>query len=273
MKVSSIALISKEGHGEAREVAKDMAKNLLEESMSVTCFPNLHLKGADHMASLADLNGQKFDLIVTVSGDGTILRVIRALDYSIPFLCVNVGGRGILAEIKPDQTNIAIAKIRTGNFRLEKRIRLLATVESKAELAPSLNEICVSRQSLTRTPTFTIDLGGSVFSQRMDGLMVTTPTGSTGHSYSYGSPFIEGNLNLFLLTPLGSIRGFPKIVRDDSPFRVMANYSLEVIVDGQETTNVEANTYINFKRHEKDAVFVRFDVDSPFRQLRNLGFD
>ena len=63
------------------------------------------------------------------------------------------------------------------------------------------------------------------------------------------------------------------MIRDTSRFRIMANYSSQLIVDGQEVSSVEPNTYINFKRHDRDAVFVRIDFDGSFRQLRNLGFD
>ncbi len=273
MRLSKVALISKEGHGEAKDVAKDVAMILIDAGLSVTSFPNLHLKEIDHVTSINEMSSSKFDLILTVSGDGTILRALRILDSDVPCLCVNVGGRGILAEIKSDQAKSAIEKVRKGDFRIDKRIRINASLDGRT-LPPALNEIYALRQSITRTPIFTIDLGsGAAFTQRMDGLLVSTPTGSSGHSYSFFSPFVQGILNLVLLTPVGSIKGFPKIVKDSAPFRLMSNYALNLIIDGQETTNAEANTYINFKKHERDATFIRFGIDGSFRQLRNLGFD
>jgi NAD+ kinase len=230
------------------------------------------LRGVDHVSSVDEVGKSKTDLIVTVSGDGTILRLLRLLDTTIPCLCVNVGGRGILAEIKPDQIKFALRKIEEGDYHIEKRLRISPSLENRP-LPPALNEVLVSRRSLSKTPLFTVDLDhGTMFSQRMDGLLISSPTGSTGHSYSYGSPFLEGSLEVFAITPIGPINRFPVIIMPPSKIRVLGNYSLAVVIDGQDTFNIDADTYVSFKKHDKAAVFVRFDRAGPFRQLKNLGF-
>ncbi len=176
MKVSKIAIISKEGHGEAKEIARDIAELLISDGIGITSFPDLHMKGVDHVRGVEEIGKSKFDLIITVSGDGTILRLLRLLDSSLPCLCVNVGGRGILAEIKPDQIKFALKKIEEGDYHTEKRLRISPSLENKV-LPPALNEVLVVRRSLSKTPLFTIDLDqGTVFSQRMDGLLISTPT-------------------------------------------------------------------------------------------------
>ena len=254
-------------------MAKDIAEILLENGFGVASFPNIHTKGVERVPSVKELSKLKLDLVITVSGDGTILKLMRLLDSSVPCLCVNVGGRGILAEIKPDQARIAIEKIKRGDFRTEKRLRIRPQLDNK-QLPPALNEVYVARHSLSKTPTFSIDLDqGSTFTQRMDGVIVSTPTGSTGHAYSYGSPFISGSLNVFMLTPVAPLKRFPAIVAAASKVRVLANYGLQLVIDGQDVFSLEANKYVSFKRHERDAVFVRFDRAGPYRQLKNLGFD
>ncbi|MFI5419792.1 MAG: NAD(+)/NADH kinase [Nitrososphaerales archaeon] len=272
MKISRIGIISKEGHGEAKQIARDVAELLLANGISVTSFPNLHMNKVDHVRTVAEIGKAKIDLVITVSGDGTILRLLRSLDSSLPCLCINVGGRGILAEIKPDQIKFALRKIEEGDFHTEKRLRISPAIENRI-LPPALNDVFVMRQSLSKTPLFTLDLDhGTVFSQRMDGLMLSTPTGSTGHSYSYGSPFLEGSLQVFEITPVAPINRFPVIISSPGRIRVLANYSLKLVIDGQDTFTVEADTYVSFKKHDRDAVFVRFDRAGPYRQLRNLGF-
>lgn len=265
-------MVSKEGHGEAREVAKDVALALLQRGIAVTSFPNLHMKNVDHSSTLKEV-GKKADLIVTVSGDGTILKLLRGLDSSTPYLCVNVGGRGILAEIKPQQVPSAIDNILDGDVVLERRCRIRTTI-GETKLPPALNEVFALRQTIAHTPLFTIDFSNaSVFSQRMDGILLTTPTGSTGHSYSYGSPFLDGTLDSLLVTPVGSINMFPKVIKSlQNPTRLMASYSLHLIIDGQDVFDLDANTYVVFDKYESDAVFVRFDQAGAFRQLKNLGF-
>jgi NAD+ kinase len=273
LKVSKIAVISKEGHSEAKDVARDIAQILLDKGLSVTSFPNLHLKKVDHVSSVKEIRSNKIDLIVTVSGDGTILRMLRVLDNTTPCLCVNVGGRGILAEVKPDQAEIAIDKILKGDLVLERRWRIQSKIKEHS-LPPALNEVNLQRQTLAHTPSFTIDFdSGAVFTQRMDGLLISTPTGSTGHSYSYGAPFLDGSLDVFMITPEGSINRFPKVVKNASlPVRVLGSFALNLIIDGQEVLPVEADTYVSFKKHDRDAIFVRFDNAGSFRQLVNLGF-
>lgn len=245
---------------------------LLNRGLSVTSFPNLHLKNVDHLPAVKEVGG-KVDLIVTVSGDGTILRMLRTLDNTIPCLCVNVGGRGILAEIKPDQARIAFDRILKGDMMLERRSRITSKVK-ETTLPPALNEVHLARQTVAHTPSFTIDFdSGAVFTQRMDGILITTPTGSTGHSYSYGAPFLEGSLDVFMFTPEGSINRFPTVVKgSDSAVRILGTFALDLVIDGQDVFSVEGDTFVTFKKHERDAVFVRFDSAGAFRQLKNLGF-
>ena len=231
------------------------------------------MKGIEHVQSVKDLRSQKIDLFVTVSGDGTILRLLRTLDSTTPYLCVNVGGRGILAEVKPGQIELALEKIESGDMHLEKRLRI-QPVLGDTPLPPALNEVLVIRQAITRTPLFTIEFEkGAVFSQRMDGMLLSTPTGSTGHSFSYGSPFLDGSLNVFSVTPVGPIKRFPTVIKAANNLRLMANYALKLVIDGQENFDVEPDSFVAFRRHQRDAVFVRFDPAGAFRQLKNLGFE
>ena len=270
MKISRIGVISKEGDTRAKDLAKRTAKLLIEKGFNVTSFPNLRMKGVDHVPSVKNIGKAKVDLIITFSGDGTILRLFRSLDSTIPCLCVNVGGRGILAEIKPDQIEPSIEKIVKGNFKVEKRLRISPSI-GEMKLPPALNEAVLVRQSFAKTPTFTLDLGhGAVFTQRMDGLIVTTPTGSTGHSFSYGSPFVQGTLQVFTLTPLAPIYRFPPMILEPAAIRVKGDYALQLVIDGQETFRVEKDVTVSFKKHEKDAVFVRFEKAGPYRQLTNM---
>jgi NAD+ kinase len=273
LKLSKVAIISKEGHGEAKEVAKDIALMLVNRGLTVTSFPNLHLRSIDHVSSVKEIGTNKIDLIVTVSGDGTILRMLRILDNTTPCLCVNVGGRGILAEIKPEQARFAFDKIFNGEIILDRRTRIQSRVKERT-LPPALNEVHLLRQTVAHTPTFTIDFdSGAVFTQRMDGLFISTPTGSTGHSYSYGAPFLEGSIDAFAITPEGPINRFPIIIKNtEATIRVLGSFALNLIIDGQDVFPIEADNYVSFKKHERDAVFVRFDTAGSFRQLKNLGF-
>jgi NAD+ kinase len=246
------------------------ARLLIDQGVAVTSFPNLRMPKVDHVSSAKDMGKSKVDLIITFSGDGTILRLFRSLDSTIPCLCVNVGGRGILAEIRPEQLGGLISRVVDGDFEVERRIRILPTIGSKP-LSPALNEVILVRKSFAKTPSFTLILDhGAKFAERMDGVIITSPTGSTGHSFSYGSPFVQGTMPAFILTPLAPIHRFPTIVMSPTRLQISANFSLELVIDGQETYNVERNVWVKFHKHSKDAVFIRLKKAGPYRQLENI---
>jgi NAD+ kinase len=270
LKISRIGIISKEGDLLAKNAAKHTANLLVKNGLAVLSYPSLHMPKVDHVAGVRDLRGAKIDMIITFSGDGTILRVFRSLDSTVPCLCVNVGGRGILAELRPDEVEEAIKRILSGHFEIERRLRILPAIGSQA-LPPALNEVMLVRRSFAKTPSFLISLSHQAkFSQRMDGLIVTTPTGSTGHSFSYGSPFVEGTMSSFILTPLAPIYRFPTIVMDPTRLKVTSNFALELVIDGQETHRVEKDEEVAFRKHGKDAVFVRLQKAGSYRQLANM---
>ena len=157
MKVSRIAIISKEGHGEAKEISRDVAATFDIRRDQRHEFSRSTHEGRRSREDRSEIGKTKFDLVITVSGDGTILRLLRLLDSTIPCLCVNVGGRGILAEIKPDQIKFALRKIEEGDYHIEKRLRISPSLEDR-QLPPALNEGRLSRRSLTKTPLFTREL-------------------------------------------------------------------------------------------------------------------
>lgn len=224
----------------------------------------------DHVAAVSELARSKMDIVIAFSGDGTILRLFRSLNSTVPCLCVNVGGRGILAEIKPDQVMGSLNDIVGGSFDVERRIRISPTIGSR-QLPPALNEVILIRKSFAKTPSFQITLNQlTSYTQRMDGLIVSTPTGSTGHSFSYGSPFLEGTLRIFALTPLAPIYRFPPMVVEPMTLRVKADFALQLVIDGQETFSVEKETPVTFRKHVKDAVFIRLKKAGSYRQLSNF---
>jgi NAD+ kinase len=270
-KVRKVALISKEGHAAAKQVAANVAKILLEKGISVVAFPNLGVKGVDHAHSLASVSDYEFDVAVVVAGDGTILRFVRNLTNEKPIFTINVGGRGILADTKLETASTAIDSLILGNYTLEKRARIFARSVSQ-EFPPALNEVLFIRSALTRTPTFSIDFGESnVFNQRMDGLIVSTPTGTSGHSYSLGSPIAHGSLEVAIITPIAPLLRFPVLVCPMRQIKVKSTHHINLVVDGQETYSIEAEETVSIQRYKHDAIFVRLKGNGFF-QLSNLGF-
>ena len=105
----------------------------------------------------------------------------------------------------------------------------------------------------------------------MDGIIISTPTGSTGHSYSVGGSVLYEELDVLLLTPMSSVNRMPSLIFPDEPIEIRNNFESKIVVDGQNIFEVKAEENINISRYEYDAVFVRFKTRG-LRQLEKLGF-
>lgn len=269
--VRTVVVVAKEGHREAQEVAKELTRLLAFAGFKTYPVAPLKPHEGTVVSSLKEAQARNPDMVLAVGGDGTLLKTLRELDNDTPVLGVNAGGRGILSEVPPDQINEAVQKLSVGAFFYDKRIRVVAQSKGR-RFPPATNEIYLSRVPKTRTPHFRILAGSNLeLNQRMDGLIVATPTGSTGHSYSLGGPVVHENLDVFLLTPLGPLSRLPSLIVPPDPVHVTANQPINVVVDGQEVFSVDVETPVLLKKYHKPAVFTRFS-ERGLRQLRNLGF-
>ena len=175
-----------------------------------------------------------FDLLVSVGGDGTILRAITFVrNMDIPIIGINTGRLGFLATIQVDDIERAIQNIIDGNYKISERS--LLSVETMPEnsdiksLNFALNEIAVSRKNTTSMITVETYLDGEYLtSYWSDGLIVSTPTGSTGYSLSCGGPVITPSTNSFALTPIAphNLSARPLIIPDST--------EIQLKVDGRE---------------------------------------
>ncbi|HYY39920.1 MAG TPA: hypothetical protein VE692_01590, partial [Nitrososphaera sp.] len=136
---------------------------------------------------------------------------------------------------------------------------------------PVLNDILIIRVSLTRTPLLSIMLMGDKIQQRMDGIVVSTPTGSTGHSFSVGGPVLHEGMSCLILTPIASVNRMPQLVIPVEEILINSTHESHMIIDGQETFKIDADEPIKILRFSNDAIFLRLRKKG-MRQLAKLGF-
>ncbi|MFT5244817.1 MAG: NAD+ kinase, partial [Psychroserpens sp.] len=183
--------------------------------------------------TFSELN-ESFDLLISVGGDGTILRAITFVrDFSIPIVGINTGRLGFLATIQTDEIEAAIEHILNGNYKTSERTLLSVETnprnEGLKETNFALNEIAVSRKNTTSMITVETHLNDEYLtSYWADGLIVSTPTGSTGYSLSCAGPVITPDANSFVLTPIAphNLNARPLVIRDDT--------TIQLKVDGRE---------------------------------------
>lgn len=268
--IRSVAIITKNDNSEAEAAANRVYRLLAKNKAKVYCVLPLKIDGATPVRQ-EELKDARLDLAFAIGGDGTTLRAFRAMPAKVPLFSINSGGhRGILSEAGADFIDEAVSMIFAGKYFYDSRIRIRASVNGKA-FPPALNDILITRVSLTRTPLVSIKLMGDEIKQRMDGIVVSTPTGSTGHSFSIGGPVLHEGMSCLILSPIASVNRMPQLVIPVEDIVVQSSHESHVIIDGQETFRVDADKPIKISRFSDDATFLRLQKKG-MRQLAKLGF-
>lgn len=268
-KIRSVAIITKRKNPDAIAAATKIARIFSAGGVSALAVPPLRIKGCK--AVEPEMVEKSVDLIVAIGGDGTTLKAFRMMPGKVPLLSINIGGhRGILSEIDTKNLENAVAKILAGKGFYDSRLRIQAS-SGKTRFPPALNEIMITRANLTRTPTYTIKLMGDEITSRMDGIFISTPTGSTGHSLSVGGPVLHEGMDCLILTPAAPVNRLPQIVVPVEDIMVRSMHDSYLVVDGQESFKVEAGQRIRIARYRQDARFLRLHKKG-MRQLEKLGY-
>jgi NAD+ kinase len=270
LNIRNVAIITKIGSSEANSAATKVATLLNKSKINVHSVLPFIIEGATPI-SPSELRDIKLDLVFAIGGDGTTLRAFRMIPGRVPLFSINSGGhRGILSDIDAGSIDDAVNTILAGKYFYDCRIRIQASVNGKL-FPPVLNDILIIRVNLTRTPLLSVMLMGDEIKQRMDGIVISTPTGSTGHSFSVGGPVLHEGMSCLSLTPIASVNRMPQLVIPLEQILIRSTHESHMILDGQETFKVQADEPINILRCSDDAVFLRLHKKG-MRQLAKLGF-
>lgn len=199
-----------------------------------------------------------FDFLISIGGDGTILRAITFVkDIDIPIIGINTGRLGFLATIQVDVIEHALQNIIDGNYKISERSLLTVETSPKNEdilsMSFALNEVAVSRKNTTSMITVETHLDGEYLtSYWSDGLIVSTPTGSTGYSLSCGGPVITPGTNSFVLTPIAphNLSARPLIIPDSTEIhlRVSGREESHLVSLDSRIATLENETLIKIKK-------------------------
>lgn len=216
------------------------------------------------------------DILVVLGGDGTLLGVAREVSYyvSVPIIGINIGNLGFLSSTELDNLDSSIKKLKDKNFIIENRMMLEGKVKGiENENIRALNDIVLAKGTLSRMAKFNIYVDNKFYSTfRGDGLIVSTPTGSTAYSFSAGGPFIYPDLNVIILTPIcPHTRSMQTMVLNgDMEIRIeICSYEdAYLTTDGQKVYKMDKKSIIKISRAEKFAKFIQFDDYDYFNLLR-----
>lgn len=271
----SAGLVARCDKKQALELAKEVAEYLKNKGLEVY-IEDTTAEKSNVQAKTVPLKNMKTDFIITIGGDGTILRTCLAVPKSKPILAINMGVRGFLTEVEPKEACSALDRTLNGKFKIEKCTKLAVSADGKA-LPDALNDVVISAgepSKILYTQIYKDD--EPILKCQADGLIVSTQTGSTGYSLSAGGPVLDPEMEAFVLTPICSLTVFRSIVFSaDSKVTIEAIRPKEVLVliDGNYRQVITSkNPTLTITRSKNVASFIRFKDDFYHRLRSRLLF-
>ena len=254
----TVALIGKYKSPEIAEPLLKLARFLEERHVKVL----LDRLTASHIGScpypvlrLEDL-GQQADLAIVIGGDGTMLNIARTFaPYDVALVGINQGRLGFLTDISIDTMFETIGAILDGKFVAEDRMLLASEIFSGGERVfevLAFNDVVISKGIKGSMMEFELRIDGQfIYSQRSDGLIVATPTGSTAYALSSGGPIVHPSLNLMTLVPV-----CPHTL-SNRPIVIGSDCTIEIIVHGADDPRAHFDSHSHFDLREGDRIVVR----------------
>ncbi|MBP7470609.1 MAG: NAD kinase [Flavobacterium sp.] len=223
-----------------------------------------------------------FDMLISIGGDGTILRAAALVGNSgVPILGINAGRLGFLATVQKENISEFMQFIIDKKYTLSKRTLLslstTPTNESIAEINFAMNEISVSRKDTTSMITIETYLNNEFLnSYWADGLIISTPTGSTGYSMSCGGPILTPDVRSFVITPIAphNLNARPLVIPDETEIRLKVSGREEnylVSLDSR-TTSVKNETILIIKKNAFEINMVEIPQETFLKTLRTKLF-
>lgn len=264
MKISKVGIILKKDSAEAKRIGVEMAAWLGERGV----------------ASVVDSITGDMDLLVILGGDGTLLHVAyQASRCKIPVVGVNLGSLGFLTEVSVENRYEAIEKIMAGSVVIENRLMLKARLcrgESRnSEWYYALNDVVISKGNIDRLARLEAWADDEfITSYRADGLIFSTPTGSTAYNLSAGGPIIHPEMHSIMLTPICPfmLESRPALLPHTVRLitRVVGQAAdIKVIVDGRSTFDMADGEHLEVMAAEQPLLLVRSPLKGYFEILRS----
>jgi len=268
----TVGLVARYDQKPALELAEMLAKYLAKKGLEVyienTLADMLSVKG--HFVPLTEM---KTDFIITIGGDGTILRTAITIPKpDTPILAVNRGVRGFLTEVEPDCACEAVDRVLRGDYKIVKSTKMSVSA-GKETLPDALNDVVISTGEPAKILYAEICKDGKpILKCQADGLIVATQTGATGYSLSAGGPVLDQEVDAFVLTPICSLTVFHSLVfPTDSTltFNVLRPQKMLVIIDGNFRKMISTDKLaVTVTRSKNATSFIRFETDF-YDRLRN----
>jgi NAD+ kinase len=273
-----IGLIAHTGKPGAAELVGSLCEALAERGVSVKLeAKTAELVGRESQESVHSL-AEQCQLLLVLGGDGTILQVLHDFgDTVCPIFGINLGSLGFLTSVSSNDATQAVEAIAKGSFVLSQRTRLCVEVERDGVLifkGAGLNDAVISRGELSRLIKLQASINGaSLTHYNADGLIISTPTGSTAYSLSAGGPVLAPDSGVFLITPICPhvLTNRSMVVSDASSIEItpaQGQHDVFLTVDGQELHKIKSGDIIRLCKAKQNLPLALLPEMSFFEVLR-----
>jgi len=276
-KSKRVAVIAKRVSREALETAAELAGWLQRRGIEVAVDEALRELWDPGEDGLFDPSGD-YDLVVVLGGDGTLLSVARNLEKEVPVLGANLGNLGFLTEVRRNELYPALLRVLKGDYEVEERTLLDVTLKStdgEKKTYRVLNDAVINKSALARIVELMLEVDGKrVANYRSDGLIISTPTGSTAYNLSADGPIVSPTLPVVVLTPIcpHTLSQRPIVVPGASTIDVTLVTDQEEVyltLDGQEGTALKVGDTISVRRSDAVVRLVRVTDRTFYDSLRD----
>ncbi len=269
MEIKTAGIVVDEKNPRSPFIASEIINDLISNNIEVVIYPPTKFSDNDVklVDSISDVTG---DIVFSVGGDGTILRTFLFLrDKDTPVMGIGLGEKNFLSAVTWENYKIGIQRILDGRVYIKQEMRLDVEIEGyKIELPPVLNDIVFATSTLGKTIYAYVSLLGeegdiNLWSGKGDGVIISTPIGSTAYSYAAGGPGIDTDLESIVVTPLLPVDRKPIIVmKPDRKLVIWASKKRNkpiLVLDGQIKIELDWEDKVVIKKSEYYANFVVID--------------
>jgi len=279
-----IGIIAKQNKPEAVPIVRSLVEWLrpkkievfIEEGMGKLVHPPL--TGPQLNSVEREDIPRHVEMIIVLGGDGTLLSVARLVrDYAVPILGVNLGGLGFLTEITLKELYRVLERVIQGDFTTDERVVLNASVIRRGERMAEfidLNDAVINKGALARIIDLETTINGEYLTTfKSDGLILSTPTGSTAYNLSAGGPIVYPSLHCIIITPIcpHTLTNRPIMIPDDVEIRAMLKTKQQEVIltlDGQQGFTLEFEDVVEVKKAEGRILLIKSPYRHYFEVLR-----
>jgi len=279
-RIRTVGLVVKSDRPRAVRLARRMIAWLRRRRLRVLVDVEAGL--TDVPARPKEALAREADLIVVLGGDGTLLSIARRADARVPILGVNLGELGFLTEVRESEAMAMLARVVGGDYELDRRMTVAATLTRRGRVLRSfraLNDVVITNGARARIIDFAVSVDGLPLTDyRADGVIVSTPTGSTAYSLSAGGPIVEPTVQVLVLSPISphTLSNRPVVLRPNAVVRITLAAGEDdalVTVDGQEVMPLAGRDVIEVRQARAKVCLVRAPSRTYYDVLRSkLGW-